>query len=390
MKAFTSFDQLLEVAREQKPKDGFSAIASNPPYQVNIGGEDNSAMSVPVWQEFLFVSEIIADKISFVNPGRWLKGGAGMNSVRKILLNNTNLVKIIYFEKTEEVFQGVDFGPVSFEYLDKLKVSSSPKIYTRKNGNWSNPVDLMTMMKHDILLSINDSNLIDKILNKNLGPNFENTFQRGGDDFATKRITSVPKNRGKRDYGLQSFRFVRDKDYFLTEEEISESIDYVKIYFLESAGKVNWRYLPLNELEETNRNKKFLSSWVALVPNTNANIFYRNLGPICEPGSLYAQSWVGRAFETRDELLGFRSYLTTYFYRYLVSIRSVSHIALANIHRFVPDLATVTNPRTGLVGYESDWTDDDLKMLFEGVLTEEDWKYIEKVAVESDPAGAKK
>lgn len=56
----------------------------------------------------------------------------------------------------------------------------------------------------------------------------------------------------------------------------------------------------------------------------------------------------------------------------------------------LPDLSESFNPRTGLVGYESDWTDEDLKKLFEDVLTEEDWKYIEKVAVESDPAGAKR
>jgi hypothetical protein len=31
-----------------------------------------------------------------------------------------------------------------------------------------------------------------------------------------------------------------------------------------------------------------------------------------------------------------------------------------------------------------------LKKLFEDVLTPDDWSYIEKVAVESDPAGAKK
>lgn len=33
---------------------------------------------------------------------------------------------------------------------------------------------------------------------------------------------------------------------------------------------------------------------------------------------------------------------------------------------------------------------EDLKKLFEDVLTEEDWKYIEETAIASDPAGAKR
>ena len=43
----------------------------------------------------------------------------------------------------------------------------------------------------------------------------------------------------------------------------------------------------------------------------------------------------------------------------------------------VPDLSEVENPRTHKIGWLSDWTDGDLKIVFKDVLTEDDWKHIE-------------
>ena len=84
--------------------------------------------------------------------------------------------------------------------------------------------------------------------------------------------------------------------------------------------------------------------------------------PIAPPGETYSFSWMSKSFHTEQESRNFESYMKTYFYRFLLSLRvSRTQTAYANVHRFVPDLETIVNPRTGLTGYHSDWTDDDLE-----------------------------
>ncbi|MDE6476618.1 MAG: hypothetical protein K2L48_00165 [Mycoplasmoidaceae bacterium] len=53
------------------------------------------------------------------------------------------------------------------------------------------------------------------------------------------------------------------------------------------------------------------------------------------------------------------------------------------MHKHVPDLSDVKNPRTGKIGWDSDWTNEDLKKIF-SFIHEDEWKYIEEKALSSD------
>lgn len=95
MKAFTSFDQLLEVAREQKPKTGFAAVVSNPPYQTSTGDEEDTANQtvVNVFQYFYFVSLDISEKTSMIFPGgRWMQKSLSASAFANEMIATVNSV----------------------------------------------------------------------------------------------------------------------------------------------------------------------------------------------------------------------------------------------------------------------------------------------------------
>lgn len=73
--------------------------------------------------------------------------------------------------------------------------------------------------------------------------------------------------------------------------------------------------------------------------------------------------------------------MTTYFYRFLISERASHHNSMRTVHEYVPDLSSITNPRTWLKGYESDWIDDDLRVILKDTLTDEDWQYTKEIAI---------
>lgn len=73
------------------------------------------------------------------------------------------------------------------------------------------------------------------------------------------------------------------------------------------------------------------------------------------------------------------SYVSTAFAEYCM--RSSLPARMSAVAANLPDVSSTLNPRTGKIGWDSDWTDDDLKILFKDVLTEDDWKRIEDSVV---------
>jgi hypothetical protein len=389
----TNMDELLEGKKElesQLNKDlslsrQFDFTISNPPYQINVSNETYKAK--PVWQNFLIIASEISKNVSMINPARWQKGGAGAGllPIKKWLMENKHFDKVINMPSSEIFPTASIAGEVSIEVINNTKIFKNPKIgsWDKLNG-WGELTNLILDEKIDIPLSKEDHNIVFGIINKNLGPSFEKLIWVGGQDNKTKKISSKSVNDKRADYGIMAPRMYRDIDYFITKSEKKKGTEYVKIYYKDKKGSLSERFLPKKEFQNTSKNKLRIPQWKSIFPKTNAEFIYRNLGPIGEPNSLCTHTWLCRSFNTKQEVEGFNSYLKTYFYRYLVTLRLTGYTAYASVHRFVPDLKDVKNPRTGMVGYESNWIDDDLVMLFEDVLDEKDWEHIKNSAVAFD------
>ena len=116
-------------------------------------------------------------------------------------------------------------------------------------------------------------------------------------------------------------------------------------------------------------------SYKVLLPMSGAYRIGRDAG-ILLPNEACCDTFICHAFDTIDECHGFISYTRTLFFRYIIDKTAKDQNAVSILYRYVPDLSSTVNPRTGKTGYDSDWTDDDLKTVFAGILTDDDWDYI--------------
>ena len=96
----------------------------------------------------------------------------------------------------------------------------------------------------------------------------------------------------------------------------------------------------------------------------------RNENPHITNGKI--DNWPVVCFNTSVEAKNFFDVSCTTFYKYLTFAYS-SDIAIYS--QFHPFLGEATNPRTGLKGYQGEWTDDDLYQFFN--ITSEEQKLIE-------------
>jgi superfamily II DNA or RNA helicase len=379
--------RMQSMVAEENVDLTFDYVISNPPYQESLVAASGKAK--PIWDDFVFIAVEIAKHIAIINPARWQKGGqgTGLTNIKNYFFNSGHLESFVNVP-TEDVFPTAGIGGgVCIELIDTTQKFENPQIgtWSEKEG-WSELRNYDTNSALDIPLAEIDADIVLRVLTAALGPNFEKELWVGGENNELKKITSNPTNRGgdRRNYTISGQRLVHDRDYFISAEEVDSTKEYVKVYYQTKNRVLDARFVPLEEFKDTTRNKACIPKWKILIPKTGANFLYRNLGPTGEPNSLSTNTWLCRSFESEKEVIGFQSYMQTYFYRYLVGLRNVTHNAYANVHRFVPDLKDVVNPRTGKKGYDSDWIDDDLRILYAGVLTDEDWKHIKATAIAFD------
>lgn len=375
-----NINKALKKAEENNDK--FTAVISNPPYQINVGGESNVGSAYSIWQDFIFVADKIADYASFINPGRWQKGGAGTGllETREYMLNSGKLVSFITID-TKKVFNSIGLkGDICIETFDFKNVNKDRVIRQGVLDNNDNIVfnNFVKNDKIDIILNNPVDNIIvDKILSKNIGIGIDKYLYFAGISNKTKKKSKINDN------SIKSGRVKNEVEYFIKESDKDPEKEYIKIYF-NDGNKLGVRFLERNELVDNDKNNNDLKKWKVLMSRTDAHSIYRNMLFTAEPESLCANNWVCKNFNNKQEAENYITYIKTYFYRYLVFLRKTSHDAMASVHRFVPDLVNITNPRTGLVGYDSDWCDDDLRNVFAGVLDDSDWEHIVNTARDAD------
>lgn len=370
----------------------FDHVVSNPPYQ--IASHTNKNRNIAIWPEFLVSAVAIGKSVSMINPARWVKGGpgTGLTSVREWILNNKRLTKY-YTMKDTDAFPGTIIrGGVCIEVFSPENRKSNII-----SGKWEPATGwheeyLVVVDGIDIPMNNKNTLVLSSILNWNQANESNSiapTLWNSGASIYTKSPTKVSPSGSEWDYGLVTQRMYRDQDCFLISPPKEK--DYIKVSFLKSKedetrkeNRIGNRFIGLEEIREQGPSLERISSYQIAMPRTEGKSLYRRIMPIAPPNETYSSSWVSKGFKTLIEAENFETYLKTYFYRYLVALRITSQDARVNVHRFVPDIENIVNPRTGLTGYHSDWTDDDLRELLKDHLTDDDWRYIKSEAVKAD------
>ena len=111
----------------------FDVIISNPPYQLNDGG--NGVSASPIYQLFIQQAKKLNPKfLSMIVPSRWFTGGKGLNSFREEMLNDNHITKIVDYVNSKDCFPGMSIGGGICYFLRERDRTSTCE-FTSINGN---------------------------------------------------------------------------------------------------------------------------------------------------------------------------------------------------------------------------------------------------------------
>lgn len=363
--------KLFNLVDNVKELPEFTLTAGNPPYQVNVGGRRHQ-----VYADFYLASKYVSGLVSLIFPLGWQTStgrGSGSSEHTKIRSDRSLVSVDNYYESQDSptiLFPSAGTGGVN--------------IVLRNNKYFS---DKVKYFEYGEL----------KDLEKNLtavsywSEQTDSIFKRIKTWMDSEHIAALSQTvTGRNPFGIPSPLVNPDHADFhhVSNTPIENGLSFLA----NPKGEQGPKFFYIS------RNAKWKGGGGLKLKNEECyKVFWPKAGPnfswrrsvLLEPGQIASESFIGAFFSTREEALNFNTLVISKFARFCNTESATDHNAYRKVWDFVPDLKSTVNPRSGLVGWNSDWTDNDLKLLLKDVLTDEDWSYIEKVAVESDPVGAK-
>ena len=130
----------------------FDIIIGNPPYNENINKRGELP---PLYHKFVEYYIEKCNLLCFVIPSRWFSGGKGLDSFRKKMLNQTNIVYMKQFDDASTIFGNSVQIKGGVNYFLKDTIHNGDRLY---NGIKT------TLNKYDVFVDGKYHNLIDKLV----------------------------------------------------------------------------------------------------------------------------------------------------------------------------------------------------------------------------------
>lgn len=330
-----------ELIHTTKPEDifnmKFDVIISNPPYQLNDGGNGKSAK--PIYQHFIERSKKLNPKyLSMIIPSRWFSGGKGLDDFRKSMLSDKRIKHLVDYENFKDVFPGVDLAGGACYFLWDRDYSGICEV-----TNFSK--DKPSTMKRYL-------NEYEVFIRQNLALNIVRKVQslNSTNKYLSERVSA------RKPFGLPT-----------NYEPVKKGIP---CWFIQKIG------LQYANPSDVDTSKGYLDKWKLLVPKAPiagqtdfskpVGFYYDGNTRISKPGECCTESWiVAGAFDTESEVLSYKSYMFTKTVRFLLLQTVVSQDVTKKNFCFIPDLGT----------YKGSYTDELLREMWN--ITDEEWNYID-------------
>lgn len=320
------------------PNMKFDVIIGNPPYQLNVGKEQDS-YAIPIYDKFIEKSKQLKPLyLCMIVPSRWFAGGRGLDDFRDRMLSDKHIKELHDFPNANECFPGVDIkGGVCYFLWENLYTGDC-LICTHNDGQISSA--LKRPLKENGCSTLIRFNEAIPILRK---------VQRLKEDSFSSLVSSQTP------FGIiSSF-----KDY--KQEPFENSI---KIYIAKGIAYTNFNNI--------SKNKELLKSYkIYITKSYGAGDGFPhqilNKPFVGEYYSCCTQTYlvIGRfksEIETQNALL----YIKTKFFRFMVMLKKNTQDAMKGVYEFVP-----------LQDFNEEWTDEKLYKKYG--LNEEEIAFIESM-----------
>jgi site-specific DNA-methyltransferase (adenine-specific) len=287
----------------------FDVIVGNPPYQLNDGGGAGTS-AVPIYQKFIQQAKKLNPKyISMIIPARWYSGGKGLDEFRDEMLSDNRVREIHDFIDASECFPGVQIkGGVCYFLWDRDNKGLCKVFSYNKNTLVSKKERPLLENGSDVFIRFNEAiSILEKVKTLN-------------EESIINQVSS------RKPYGIDSnfsnFKKVQSKD------------NNIKLYRFGELG-----YISLSQVIKGHELIDKIKVIISKAGSGSDSFPHQILGIpiISEPNSVSTETYIVLGcFENIEQANNFISYVSTKFFRFLVSLIKNTQNAAKGVYQFVP------------------------------------------------------
>lgn len=299
----------------------FDVIIGNPPYQLGATGRSRD---VPIYQNFVKQAKRLDSRfLVMVIPSRWMASGLGLNEFRKEMLNDRHIRSLVDYPNAAEVFPEVGLNGGACYFLRDRDSVGDCEVATKWGPVTIGPAK-RPLNEFDILVRDGRSiPILRKVLDKQ--------------ESSINEILARDKE----------FGWTSNFDGFHMREQRGD----IPIHYIRSTG----RHVGFIGRQKVEKSRQLIDTWKLLVPKVGSGREREKagidivLGPskIAASPSVCTQSFLFFYADSECEIRSIRSYYSTRFFRFLVSLRKITQDATHGTYKWVP-----------IQAWDREWTDE--------------------------------
>jgi Eco57I restriction-modification methylase len=349
--AFIHTDNIQEqLSKYFGKKMQFDVIIGNPPYQMDDGGHGASA--VPIYNKFVEQAKALEPRhLTMVIPSRWLFGGRGLEEFRKEMLSDKRIRILHDYPDSRMVFPSVDVAGGICYFLWDRENPGDCKITEVEHGQTVSTA-VRALLEEGAEVFIRNNKAI-PILKKVM------KYEGGGDAISLPEEKRFEKQvSSQKPFGLRTF--------FRGAKERSAKNN---LLVLQSGGRA------YTSKDEITTGMELIDKWKVFTSKSSAEHAGQadkngqrkvlSLSGVLPPGSVITETYILLGtYDTEEEARNCYSYVTTKFFRFLITARSSAQDLAKSTYSFIP-----------MQDFSKAWTDKTLYSKYK--LTEEEVEHIE-------------